>query len=115
MYHNGQGRIQGGGGGLRVLKHPPKLPKINYLLFNIVNLLSEFRYYQLNNSIIQHPSVSLNEAKDLELQDRCCSAQHLSSYYSYNSRSSKARACARACAEITPKVGVAHKISHALP
>ena len=44
-----------GGGGLRVLKHPPKLPKINYVLFNIVNLLSEFRYYQLNNSIIQHP------------------------------------------------------------
>ena len=29
-----QGRIQGG---LRVLKHPPKLPKINYLLFNIVD------------------------------------------------------------------------------
>ena len=45
----------GSRGGLRVLKHPPKLPKINYLLFRlIVNLLSEFRYYQLNNSIIQH-------------------------------------------------------------
>ena len=29
-----QGRIQGG---LRVLKHPPKLPKIYYLLFNIVD------------------------------------------------------------------------------
>ena len=25
------------GGGLRMLKHPPKLPKINYLLFNIVD------------------------------------------------------------------------------
>ena len=25
------------GGGLRVLKHPPKLPKIYYLLFNIVD------------------------------------------------------------------------------
>ena len=49
-------RCRGGSrGGLRVLKHPPKLPKINYLLFRlIVNLLSEFRYYQLNNSIIQH-------------------------------------------------------------
>ena len=37
------------GGGLRVLKHPPKLPKVNYLT---VNLLSEFRY-QLSNSIVQ--------------------------------------------------------------
>ena len=25
------------GGGLRVLKHPPKLPKIYYLLLNIVD------------------------------------------------------------------------------
>ena len=46
-----QGRIQGGG--LRVLKHPPKLPKVNYLLCDTVNLLSEFRCYQLSNSIIQ--------------------------------------------------------------
>ena len=30
--------LRGGSrGGLRVLKHPPKLPKINYLLFNIVD------------------------------------------------------------------------------
>ena len=31
MTYFNQGRIQGGGG-LRVLEHPPKLPKVNYLL-----------------------------------------------------------------------------------
>ena len=40
------GADPGGGGGLRVLKHPPKLPKVNYLL-----LLLILSTYSLNSDI----------------------------------------------------------------
>ena len=38
----------GSRGGLRVLEHPPKLPKVNYLLLLLINLLSEFKHYRVS-------------------------------------------------------------------
>ena len=50
----------GSRGGLRVLKHPPKLPKVNYLLLLLitVNSLSEFMCAKMTSKVGVAPKIS---------------------------------------------------------
>ena len=113
---NNSGGSRGGGrGGLRVLKHPPKLPnpKVNYLLLLLINCqLTHWIQIIPAKQLYNTAAVSLDEAKELELQARCCAERlELASWSVCTTRPHLQYYHHVMCAEMMSKVGVAQNFA----